>query len=171
MPIVQALDSTWLFSPKVRPSIYLCEVGNEFPTIGRPPKANQVAQMKEFPTQPVSLYPFMYPPKRPKLDSELLLCCWSSHFLSYVSLTLIFPTPFLTPSTPIYRLPLVELSWWWAGFLGGWALLGYIPDQIGPTSQDKCDCLETCTCCQLVLGRQFPLRHYHYQTVKSLIGS
>ena len=98
-------------------------MGNEFPTIGRPPEANLAAQMKEFLTQPVSLYPFVYPPSRFKLDSELLLFCWSLQF-SRVSLTLIFPTPFLTLSALFYKLPSMGLSWWWRGFLGWWGPYG-----------------------------------------------
>ena len=46
--LMRALDLTWLVSPEVKPSIYLYEVGDEFPTMGRPPEANQAAQMKEF---------------------------------------------------------------------------------------------------------------------------
>ena len=47
-------------------------------------------------------------------------------------------------------------------FYVGETLLGYIPNQMGPTSQDKCDYLESCTHSHLVLDRLFPLRHYHY---------
>ena len=43
-------DPMWLVSPKVRPLIYLYEVGNEFPIMERPPEDNQATQMKEFST-------------------------------------------------------------------------------------------------------------------------
>ena len=84
----------------------------------------------------------------------------SHSFLSTISLLPIFPTPFLTPLTHIYRLPLVGLSWWWSCFLCWRAYLGYNPNHMGPTSCNRCDFLETCTRSQI--GRQFPPRHYHY---------
>ena len=53
-------------------------------------------------------------------------------------------------------------------FYAGGALLGYIPDQMGPTTRDRCNYLETCTRRQTVFGRQFPPRHYHYSSVRAL---
>ena len=50
-------------------------------------------------------------------------------------------------------------------------LLGHIPNQMGPTSQDICDSLETYTRCQLVIGMRFPPRHYYCRTIMSLICS
>ena len=55
---VRAFSPMWLVSLEVRPSIYLYEAGNEIPTMGRTPKANLAAQMKELIVQPVSSYPF-----------------------------------------------------------------------------------------------------------------
>ena len=53
----------WLVSPKVRPTIYLCKVGNEIPIMGRPPEANLVAQIIEFIVPPMSSYPFLCIPR------------------------------------------------------------------------------------------------------------
>ena len=38
---------------------------------------------------------------------------------------------------------------------------------MGPTSQDRCDCLETCTNCHLVLNSRFPLKNYRCRIVTS----
>ena len=142
---------------EVKPPIYLYNVDKEFPIMGKPPEANLTAQVREFLAQPVFLYPMFVPQGGSSLEVSFSSLVDPHSFLSCVSFTLIFPIPFLTPSAPIYRLPLMGLSWWWGRFVYvGGAPLGYIPDQMGPTSQDKCDCLEICTCCQLVLGRRFP---------------
>ena len=53
-------------------------------------------------------------------------------------------------------------------FYAGGALLGYIPDQMGPINRDRCNYLETCTRRQTVFGRQFPPGHYHYCSVPAL---
>ena len=38
---------------------------------------------------------------------------------------------------------------------------------MGPTSCDRCDCLETCTRCQMVPSKQFLPRHYRYRLTRS----
>ena len=94
----------------VRPPIYLYNVGKEFPTMGEPPKANPTAQVKEFLAQLVFLYSMYIPQEGSRLEVNFSSLVDSHSFLSCVFLTLIFPTPFLTPLAPIYRLPLVGLS-------------------------------------------------------------
>ena len=41
-------------------------------------------------------------------------------------------------------------------FYVGRAFLGYIPDQMGPTSHDRYDYLKSCTCRQWCLAGNFP---------------
>ena len=58
----------------------------------------------------------------------------------------------------------------------GGTLLGYIPNKIGPTFYDRCDCVGTCSHCHLVLSRQSPLRHYSVEqrpipNTKPIFGS
>ena len=85
-------------------------MGKEFPTMGKPPEANLIAQVKELLAQPVFLYPMYVPREGSSLEVSFSSLVDPHSFLSCVSLPLIFPTPFLTPSAPIYKLPLVGLS-------------------------------------------------------------
>lgn len=85
-------------------------MGKEFPTMGEPLEVNPTAQVKEFLAQPVFLYSMYIPQGGSRLEVNFSSLVNSHSFLSCVSLTLIFPTPFLTPLAPIYRLPLMGLS-------------------------------------------------------------
>ena len=82
----------------------------EFPIMGKPPEANLTAQVREFLAQLVFLYPMFVPQGGSSLEVSFSSLVDPHSFLSCVSLTLIFPTPFLIPLAPIYRLPLVGLS-------------------------------------------------------------
>ena len=95
-------------------------------------------------------------PRRLEISSaEFTPFWWFLSFPSCISPPPKLPTPSLIPSASIYRLPLVGLSWWGGGFLCLWVPLVYIPDQMGPTSHDWCNSLETCTHCQTMLDRRF----------------
>ena len=85
-------------------------MGKKFPTMGKPPEANLIAQVKELLAQPVFLYPMHVPREGSSLEVSFSSLVDPHNFLSCVSLPLIFPTPFLTPSALICRLPLVGLS-------------------------------------------------------------
>ena len=74
-----------------------------------------------------SLYPSTpscIPRGGPSLIVSFLSFVDPHSFFLCLSLILIFPTPFLSPSALIYRLPLMGLSWWCGGFLGWWGPSG-----------------------------------------------
>lgn len=151
-----------------KPLIYLYNVSKEFPTTGKSLDANLTAQIKEPMAQPIFYYPMYVSQWGSSLKASSSSLVLPLYFLSCISLPQFFPTPILTPSALIYRLPLVGLPWWWERLL---KLVGPFWDifltKWGPPLPTDVTILKVAPTAKMVLNKQFPPRHYHYQSVQS----
>ena len=139
--------------------------GIEFPTMGKPLKANPTTQDRMFPTQWAFFYPVHVLPEKTQ-D----LYCWVHPFFygsSRFSCGSLFPpklpTPFSHPSSPFYCLPLVGFPSWQVAFpkLVG-PSLSYIPNQMGPTARSWNDSIGTYASLQILVRQvDFPKALYH----------
>lgn len=153
---------------KDRLSIYFYNVSKEFPTTGKSINANLMAQIKEPMAQPVFYYPIYVSWRGLSLEASSSFLVVPLWFLSCISLLQFFPTLLLAPSVLIYRLPLVDLSWWWERLL---MLVGPFWDifltrwDLSLTTNVTISKLAPTT--KTVLSGWFPPMHYCYWSVWS----
>lgn len=146
----------------------LVQGGKEFPTIGKTYMGQPDGPSDGVLDLVRTLLSCMYFLRRLQFRTKLLLF-FPSLFISCVSLS--FSLNFQPPLLLLWPL-FIDFPQWSCHddrvvFHVGGALLGYILDQMEPTSCNRCDYLETCTYCQMVFGKQFPPRHYCYSSVRA----